>query len=138
MERKWGDIYVIYCYGRCVFKEQDGLHSHLYTPVSDTPTPTHYPPLLSHIGCLWSLKGHLCVNNSTLLLLYLEWLRLYIERGGGFMLCQPEVCSYLGKMGQKQAHEKSNGLCVFGSAYFVLFQSLFFCCLCVFKQLSTW
>lgn len=59
---------------------------HTYTRLSDTQTPTHYPPLLSHIGCLSSLKGHLCVNNSTLLLLYLEWLSFYIERGGGFML----------------------------------------------------
>lgn len=64
---------------------------------SFTPTPTDYHPLLSYIGCLFMSKGvFVCTyikKNSTLLLLYLEWWRFYIGRGGGFMLCQPQVCS---------------------------------------------
>lgn len=48
--------------------------------VSDTPTPTHYPPLLAYIGRLSSLHSeHLSVNNSTLLHLYLGWLFEFLQ-----------------------------------------------------------
>lgn len=79
LERKWGDNvcgYLLQQETCSHFGEKDGLHSHLQTSVSDTPAPTHHPHALSHIGCL-GVKGHLCINESTLLFLDLEQLPSY-------------------------------------------------------------
>lgn len=72
-----GDIYAVY---QCTMGEE--LYVNIknttafiptYRCLSDKLTPTHNPPLLSHIGCLSSLhsvNGHLSVNSSTRLPFY--------------------------------------------------------------------